>query len=572
MSAVLGVLLSDLIWYSPFFLEAALILAAVHWAFHSPRAGTSSRWLAWERGLARFARRRRLVVAVAGLAALAGRAALSPILPLREPLISDEYSYLLAADTFASGRLTNPAHPMWVHFETMHVNQAPTYMSMYPPAQGLVLAAGERLAGHAWAGVWLSSALMCAAICWMLQGWLPPVWALVGGLLAVVRLGLFSYWVNSYWGGAVAATGGALVLGALPRLLRRRRAWDSVLLGIGIAILANSRPYEGLLLCLPAGVAVFLRMWKVRGIGFGRVATPVALLLSVTAAGMVYYNRRLTGDPFRMPYQVNREAYVSGRYFVWDSVNPKPLYHHSSLRDFYVTWQGRTAEAATTLPGFLKNALKNAGFFWLFYLGPPLSLPLVMMPRVLRDRRTRLLLIIGAVFAAGMAFDLWFYAHYAAPATALVYAVVLQSMRHLRWGRGRRSVAGARLTLAIPAICLAMAGVRLLAQPLEGYLAPDHPATWFHTTPGNLDRAKVAARLRGLEGRHLVLVRYSGSHNWFEEWVYNAADIDGSKVVWAHDMGEAGNRELLDYYRNRRVWLVEPDAKPPRLSAYLQHQ
>jgi hypothetical protein len=211
--------------------------------------------------------------------------------------------------------------------------------------------------------------------------------------------------------------------------------------------------------------------------------------------------------------------------------------------------------------GFARNLLQNTGSFWLFYLGPLLSVPLVMIPRVLRDRRTRPLAVMAAVFVAGLCLDLWFYPHYAAPATALVYALVFQAMRHLRWAR-------ARLAIAIPVICLAMAGVRLLAQPFASALAPDHPETWFQTTAGNVDRAAVAARLQSLDGDHLVLVRYSASHNWFEEWVYNAADIDRSKVVWAHDMGEAGNRELLDYFGGRRVWLVEPDVKPPSLSEY----
>ncbi|HSW49629.1 MAG TPA: hypothetical protein VLH09_05605, partial [Bryobacteraceae bacterium] len=548
-------------------LEALLVLAAVRWAFRRPPAG-SSRLFAAERAVTRFAGRRRLVVLAVGLAALAGRAALSPILPSREPLISDEHSYLLAADTFASGRLTNPAHPMWKHFEAMHVNQQPTYMSMYPPAQGLAPAAGDRLAGRAWVGVWLSSALMCAAICWMLQGWLPPVWALLGGLLAVVRLGLFSYWVNSYWGGAVAAAGGALVLGALPRLWRRPSARGAVPLALGVAVLANSRPYEGLLVCLPAGAALLVRIWRTRGARFGGAVAMSAGLLSLAAAGMLYYNWRVTSDPLRLPYQVNREAYVSGRYFVWDAPNQKPDYRHSSLRDFYVKWQARTAEAAMTVPGFITNGLKNAGGFWLFYLGPLLSLPLVMSPWAFRDRRVRLLVLIGAVFLVGLALDLWFYPHYAAPATALVYAFVLQSLRHLRWARGRRSAALARLTVAVPVICLAMAGVRLLAQPLHSVLAPDHPATWFHTTAGNTERATIAAHLASLGPRQLVLVRYSSLHNWFEEWVYNAADIDGAKVVWAHDMGEERNRELLEYFRGREVWLVEPDTKPPRLSPY----
>ena len=187
---------------------------------------------------------------------IAIRTLLLPLIPVPVPVILDEYSYLLGADTFASGRLTNPPHPMWVHFETFNVNMQPTYQSMYPPAQSLVLALGQKLTGEPWIGVLLSVAVMCALFCWMLQAWMPPQWALLGGLYAVARYGIFSYWINSYWGGAVAAIGGALLLGSLPRL-RRRLSWQqSLVFALGLVILANSRPFEGFLFALPLLVAV----------------------------------------------------------------------------------------------------------------------------------------------------------------------------------------------------------------------------------------------------------------------------------------------------------------------------
>src|SRR5258707_13256052 len=176
-------------------LEGCLTAIAFAVAFCWPRIGSA--WFSRvERAFGRLARRKSLSVAVVGLAALLLRLAILPTCPIPQPFIHDDFSFLLAADTFASGRLTNPTPAMWEHFETFHVTMTPTYISMYFPAQGLVLAAGKVLAGHAWFGILIATALMCSAICWMLQAWLPPTWALLGGILAVLRLGVFSYWVK----------------------------------------------------------------------------------------------------------------------------------------------------------------------------------------------------------------------------------------------------------------------------------------------------------------------------------------------------------------------------------------
>src|ERR1700738_5257376 len=201
--------------------------------------------------LSQFAKHRNLALLSLFFGVIAIRLAALPLLHIPVPGIHDEYSYLLMGDTFAHGRLANPPHPMWLSFETFHVNWFPTYSSIYPPAQGAILAVGKLL-GQPWLGVLLSTAAMCSAICWMLQAWMPSRWAFLGGLLAAIKFGVASYWMNSYWGGAAAAIGGALVLGALARISTRASARNGAVLGLGVAILANSRPYEGMLFCIPA--------------------------------------------------------------------------------------------------------------------------------------------------------------------------------------------------------------------------------------------------------------------------------------------------------------------------------
>lgn len=512
---------------------------------------------------ANFARRQKLAVLSIGLAVVCIRLALLPILGVPEPDAHDEFSHLLAADTFAHGRLTNPTHPMWTHFESFHIIQQPSYMSMYPPAQGIVLAAGIRL-GNPWIGQLLVTAAMCSALCWMLQGWLPPSWALLGALLIVFRIGILSYWMDSYWGGSVSALGGALVLGALPRLRKSPATSYALAMALGLAVLANSRPYEGFLLALPVAGAMMLWLASTNRatvrIKITRVVVPVVLLLGLVAIFMGYYYHRVTGSPFRMTYEVNRETYAMAPYFIWGHPRPHPAYRHAVMREFY-GWELTDFLNNRKPWNFLRFSFEKAITAWSFYLGPVLTLPLVALPWAFRDRRLRFPLLALGVFLAGLAVETWVSPHYLAPVTGLLFLIIVQCLRHLARWRWKDRLVGLALVRSVPLIMIAMIVLRLVALTAHARIEPPTPV-------GNMDRARIERTLESLSGQQLVIVRYGSRHHIGTEWVYNEADIDAAKVVWARDMGKTENQDLLHYFSDRKIWLLEPDQSPPRLVPY----
>ncbi len=405
-------------------LECGMTAMAGALSFAFPRVG--GKWFARvERMFARLAQRQGLVVAGVGLSVIVLRLAILPLFPVPLPFVPDDFSFLLACDTFAHGRLANPTPAMWTHFESIHITMQPTYQSMYFPGQGLLLAASKVLLGNPWIGLLIVSALMCAALCWMLQAWLPPSWALLGGAIAVLRLGVFSYWTNTYHaGGSLGALGGALILGALPRLMRTARMRYAVLIGIGIAILVLTRPYEGILMCLPVGFV--LVRWMVKGknrpspAAMARLAA-VPLLFGIAAvAWMGYYDYRTFGNPLTPPYTVNRSTYAIAPYYVWQHARPEPHYRYKEMQVFYHKGELDYYKGIHSFSGFVPQTLSKIAFMFLFFSGFALLPPLLMVRHIFLDRRIRFLLISVLVLAAGMVIEIYLLPHYVAPFTASV--------------------------------------------------------------------------------------------------------------------------------------------------------
>ena len=555
MSDFINILLTRV----PLVLRVALCFSL--FAIFLPRL-TTKVFHAIESLFSRLAERKTLTLVALFFIVIGLRLALLRQLSVPVPGIHDEFSYLLLGDTLAHGRLANPPHPMWISFESFHVNWLPTYSSKYPAAQGAVLALGQVL-GHPWIGVLFSAAAMCVAILWMLQAWLPARWAFLGAALIALKFGIASYWINSYWGGAVAATGGALVLGAMPRIVRRARTFDALLLGLGIAILANSRPYEGLLFCIP--VAGWFLLWfagKTKSLVSPRdrivhIFAPLAVLLLLTATFMGYYNWRLAGNALLFPHVLNTRTYRTTGLFLWDHPKDPIKYYNQQFEDFYNGWEREDYENTwADVRKVTVEKLDRIGSTYLWW-GALLLLP--GLPFVFFDRKMRLPILIFLMGTVGCLALIWSFPHYAAPLTCVIFLLLAQAIRHLRTIR----LAGRPLGLALSWAIFYLLAIDVVLS-VKNHVCD--PLQW--TCQGDPSRAAIAKTLSNTAGKHLIMVRYEEDHNLHDEWVYNGAEIDTAKVLWARELDPAQNAKLFAYFRDRQVWLVEPDTDNTELIPY----
>ena len=549
------------------FIAFQLFTAVVIWSAFAKWPTFAECWIRPAVALfSRIAARRAIAVVSIFVAALGLRLALLPVLGTPVPGVHDEFSYILSGDTFAHGRLTNPTPPYWKSFDTFHTVFVPTYASMYPPAQGFFLAIGELL-GCAWIGVLLSVALFCAAVVWALQTWMPARWALLGGVIVTLNIGLVSYWINSYWGGAVSGLAGAIVLGAVPRILKWGRIRDSLLLGLGIFLLANSRPMEGLLYSLPFAVVFIARA---RGnphstVFMYRTLIPLVVCIVCTFAFTGYYNWRITGDPFIMPHLYRDRMYATAARFIWEKPKPEHRYANQQFQDYY---SGSEANHyRRTAADFFRTLLEKLWaysevFLWVGSLPALLCIPVLGV-----NRSARILLGLGFWCVLGLCAVPWPAPHYAAPVSATFYAIIVYALRRLGLlkigkhpiGKGLARACMVLLFLSVPAV---IAERRL--HPAEDEFYDVYAASWA----GNVQRSRILANLQQLGGKHLIFVRYGADHVVHKEWVFNRADIVNSHVLWVRELDSCQNVDVAKAFRDRQLWLLEADFNPPQLVPY----
>src|SRR5579875_203380 len=379
---------------------------------------------AWSSGFfEKLANRTGWSMLLIGLLPVALRLLLLPHCPIPVPAGADDFSYILLGDTLAHFHLANPPHPLSQFFESIFVLQQPTYSSIYPLGQGLFLALGRLLFGSFWAGVLISTGLFCATCYWMLRGWITPGWALMGGAVAVMTFGPLCQWTNSYWGGAVSATAGCLVFGALPRLKTGERA--PIILGAGLALELLARPFEFILLCV--SVAAFF-IWT-RLAGLRRLVIPICFVAGALALTGLQ-DKAVTGSWTTLPYMLSRYEYGVPTTFTFQ---PNPVPHRALTPEQELDYRAQAAvhgEGTDTIGAFFQRL----GFrirYYRFFLFAPLYIAVAIFLLNARSRYDWWIVATIVLFALGTNFYPYCYPHYIAAEACLFILIAMRGLERL---------------------------------------------------------------------------------------------------------------------------------------------
>jgi hypothetical protein len=205
----------------------------------------------------------------------------------------------------------------------------------------------------------------------------------------------------------------------------------------------------------------------------------------------------------------------------------------------------------------------------LFYFGPLLLVAILPVLWHLRDPRLLVFALGGLGVALGsVVVPLQGFPHYIAPFFGPCLGIAVLGITYLRqWSPGARP-AGLFLARMLPLICVASLAACLVVEQFGLKPFAGSPPMWCCTSPGNVDRAYLLEKLNCTPDKHMVIVRWEDPGVDHDPWVYNEADIDNAKVVWAREMEGGRTAELLDYFRDRRIWLLRPNADPRSLRPY----
>jgi hypothetical protein len=157
--------------------------------------------------------------------------------------------------------------------------------------------------------------------------------------------------------------------------------------------------------------------------------------------------------------------------------------------------------------------------------------------------------------------ETYLFLHYMAP--LIVVGILLACMVLDRLWKRRETSCSDRVWLVCVLSAMMMVGPAWRAIRAVG----GHPGMLYTNGGFGQRRAELARNILKQPGSHVVFVHYNRDQSPNVGWVANGADIDGSRLVWAHDRG-AENRELQEYFKGRTFWYLEDRGGKVTLTPY----
>ena len=466
------------------------------------------------------------------------------------PIFHDEFSYLLGAETFASGRLTNPPLEPSASFEAFHVLQRPTYSSKYPPGNALLLALGMKLSGDPITSVWLGSALATVAIVWCSWVLIGEAGALIVGILATFGIGL-SYWSYSFWGGSLAAAGGSLLIAATHQCIIKKSSAYAAVAGVGAAILIITRPFEGLILSI--SLCAYFIFQMIRHSEYRPTLKETSkhafcVLLPIIAA-LVFsaiHNHAVTGDSTKFPHVLYTESTIGLPMFFWQGFPPAPIYAAKNIEQFFM---GEMKSLQITLDQMgtveLARAKLKSSLVSLYWCFPGWILAIAAIIFGWRQKNFSLFVTLLIAVLTGMSLANGVgSAHYTAPYAAALWGIVAIGVLQID-----------RFKLTKPIFRNGLKGL-ILAIIIATNIIDAIPRL---ARPWSNDQGRIEEMLAQRGGKHIVVVRYPPNWSLHVDWVHNGANISESAVLWVRDLGEEQNQKLFEKFQDRKYWLLELD-------------
>lgn len=478
------------------------------------------------------------------------------------PVVHDEFAYLLTADTFVQGRLTNQPPPFKEFFSTFHVITSNFYNGKYPPGQGLQLALGQVL-GHPLHGVWITIVLWSCSLYWLFKTMAPPATAFWGGVLFVPFFSFLSYHGQSYWGGSLGALGGALTLGGILYCWDNIRIHAAILCGVGLGLLQMTRPMEGLIFCSVPLVAISLKYLKQGNAGIRpwvlKFFFPMLVPLFMGISFHLIYNWANTGHALQLPYMSNNSSDVMR----WGA--PENLFAGSlglSMRSIQA-WR-----AVSPLPWYfaiMVGILSIAGL-----------LSTCTYHRQLDGSAWLVVACLGSIGVAiwgSQSFSRTVWPHYVSAWSAPAGLLAMIGWRSMiEWPSSAMKV----ISIVFTVLVLLVLGSTMYLTARHAALINPSTMVGKHWNCSDFGRHRQTIKERlltfhqksGLQ--QIVFVKYGQDHEYHKEWIYNDADIFHSPVIWARDLGAKKNNKLRSFVGGHWAWslYIESDDQMPVLTPF----